>query len=93
MKLYLPIALALCIFALPSCGDDLCSRASDKMMECNEFFVENALCWAIRSCPECKTEIRAYAQCIVDTDSCAELYNSCEAENMEWYSCMDLNDC
>jgi len=93
MKLCLPIALAVCIFALPSCGDDLCSRASDKMMECSEFFVEDGLCWAIRECPDCKTEIRAYSKCIVEISSCAGVEGACAAELEVWYTCMDLNDC
>lgn len=93
MKHYIPIALIFCVVALPSCGDDLCSRASDKMMECSEFFVEDGLCWAIRNCPACKTEIRAYSKCIVEISSCAEWENSCTTELEEWYSCMDANEC
>jgi hypothetical protein len=91
MKPYLPIALVICILTLPSCGDDLC--ASDKMMECSEFFVEDGLCWAIRECPDCKTEIRTYCKCIVDISSCAEWEGACATELEDWYSCMDENEC
>lgn len=93
MKFHLPIAFALCLFTLPSCGDDLCSRASDKMMKCSTFFVEDGLCWAIRECPDCKTEIKTYCKCIVETSSCAELENSCTVELQEWYTCMEENEC
>jgi hypothetical protein len=94
MKHFVPIVLTFCLFVLPSCGDDLCSRASDKFNECSEYpMLEDALCWAIRQCHDCKTEIRAYSKCIVEISSCAEWDGACAAELQEWYSCMDANEC
>lgn len=94
MKLYVPIALILCLLTLPSCGDDLCNRASDKMNECSEQpMLEDFLCWAIRACMDCRSEGRTYAKCVVEINSCAELENSCSAEIQEWYSCMEEKGC
>lgn len=92
MKLY--IAIILCTFALWSCGDDLCSRASDRMNECSsEGVYEDLICWSIRACYDCKAEGRAYAQCVVDADSCEEIANSCDDEIMEWSACMNEQGC
>jgi hypothetical protein len=93
MKLYLPIAFILCLLALPSCGDDLCSRASDRMNGCSEGGYEDALCWAFRACNECLSEGRAYARCIVDASSCDEIMNTCDDEVMEWSTCMNTQGC
>ena len=86
MKFLFAALLVISIFLLPSCGDDLCERASDKLNECSGYTFE--LCRAISDCGECRTEGRAYAKCIVEADTCADITNDCDTEGAEWATCV-----
>ncbi len=82
------VVFVLCLSVLPSCGgDDLCERASARLLECSGGDMFD-ICSAISACGECRTEGRAYAKCIVEADSCADITNGCDTEGAEWATCI-----
>ena len=81
------LAILICLFTLPSCGDDLCERATDRLHECSGGYLYD-LCSAISACGECKSEGSAYAKCIEEADTCADVTNGCDTEGREWAACI-----
>lgn len=91
--LALVCVLIFCLF-LPSCGSDsLCERANRIMEMCSPTGTVPSFCAALSDCPECANEGRAYAKCIVGTDSCGEITAICHNEFDEWGTCMTEKGC
>jgi len=81
------------IFTWPGCGDggaDLCERARQTIEDCHEetddFSASQVNC-EDTSCSACNEEFDAYTRCIIETDVCSDIEETCDEFVVLWFNC------